>query len=621
MKDSKYGISFEITPVREIYDGKEFKVSIRVPFEVGWIERMKILITKNGERTAIQLKHEKNDDEKRLVYFLGYISLTYYSVYYIYFSFEANRVFRYFKRENKTGDNSISLKEESWKMSVGFDTPDWAKGGNMYHIFVDRFKKSGNQSFTELPRRKIHNNWNDPMLIGPDNDGNWNIDFYGGNLKGIIDSIHYLKKMGIQILYLSPIMRSQSNHRYDTGNYEEVDPYVGTNEELKKLCEVAHRNGMYVILDAVFNHTGNDSKYFNEYGNYDSLGAYQSNQSPYFNFYRKYWNGSGWSFSYWWGMKNLPECDGYSQEWKSYILGKGGVIDKWFSLGIDGLRADVADELTDEFIEGMREAIIRNRPDGFFIGEVWKNPMRMGRGYLSSGKGMDTVMNYLLIDSIIRYFKYADVNKLKGTINEILTEYPDETIQTLMNFTSTHDISRAIEIFGCDDYHMYGEWAWNLQNESLEWIREHKMTRQQYKFGKDVFKAYLFTLTFIPGVLSIFYGDEVGLQGIGNLANRATYPWGRRDKDLLKYVTKCLQIRKKETFLKTADWRIILIDSEKFMFERTLEEEKIFVAVNRTHNVISYQVPDEYKNAKIIFSLRGAKRQLEPYGAVALKIN
>lgn len=620
MKVTKDGISFQITPLGEIQDWKNFKVAIQVPFEVGWIERMMFIVKRVGkERTAIQLRHIRNDDEKKIVYFEGNVSLTDYAVYYYYFSFEANRVFRYFKKENKTGDNCITM-EECWKMSVGFDTPDWAKGGNMYHIFVDRFRKGGDEKLESLPRRTIHQSWNEPLVLGPDKDGNWNIDFYGGNLKGVEECIHYLKKMGITILYLSPVMRSQSNHRYDTANYEEVDPYAGTNEDLKRLCEVAHRNGMYVILDAVFNHTGNDSIYYNEYGTYDTIGAFQSEDSPYIKFYRRYWNGTGYSFCFWWGMKNLPECDGLSPEWKSFIFGEDGIIDKWFKLGIDGIRADVADELTDEFIEGMRSAIIKNKPSGFFLGEVWKNPMRMNREYLSSGKGMDSVMNYLLVDSLIRYFKYADCDKLYATINEILAEYPEETIYTLMNFTSTHDISRAIEIFGCYEFQRYGEWAWNLQNDSLDWIKQHKLTSEQYKFGRNVFEAYLFTLTFMPGILSIFYGDEVGMEGIGNLANRATYPWGRRDKKLLKFVKSCLQTRKKETFLKTADLNVISIDSEKIVFERCKETEKVLVIVSRTHVNIGYEIPNEYKSAKVLHSLRATKQLIGPYGAIALKI-
>ena len=163
---------------------------------------------------------------------------------------------------------------------------------------------------------------------------------------------------------------SQSNHRYDIADYEKVDPYLGSNEDLKDLCVKAHKNGIKIILDGVFNHTGNDSKYFNEYGNYNSVGAYQSKNSEYYDWYRKNENGD---FEYWWGFNNLPECDCYNQGWQNFIYGKNGIIDKWFKSGIDGLRLDVADELTDNFIENIRIAVKRNKKDGFIIGEVWEN--------------------------------------------------------------------------------------------------------------------------------------------------------------------------------------------------------------------------------------------------------
>lgn len=608
---------FHITPMGEVTKGKQnIKVSIQVPFDYGWIEGMKFIVKRQWEETTVQLKHIKN--QNNMAFFEGNVNLDVCAVYHYYFSFEANGVFKYFKRENLVGNNCVT-QDECWKMSVGFDTPEWAKGANMYHIFVDRFRRGGNEPLEPMARRTIHKSWNEPPILGPNSDGEWNVDFYGGNLKGIEECVKYLKRLGITILYLSPIMKSQSNHRYDTGDYEEVDPYAGTNEGLKSLCEVAHRNGMYVILDAVFNHTGNDSKYFNQFGTYDTIGAYQSKQSPYYEFYKKFKDGDVTKFHTWWGMDNLPECDGFSEKWKSYILGKGGIIDKWFALGIDGLRADVADELTDEFIEGMRIAIRRNNSQGFFIGEVWKNPMRMNRGYLSSGKGMDSVMNYLFIDSLIRYFKYADVDKLICITKEIFTEYPDETIYTLMNFTSTHDISRAIEIFGCDDFQQFGEWAWNPISNDLNWVRKHKLTLEQYKHGREVFEAYLSVLTFMPGILSVFYGDEVGAQGIGNLANRVPYPWGTRDKKLLKFVRKCLLLRQKETMLKNAEFNFVSATDEKLIFERTSGENRIMVIVNRTNMNVEYQLPEDYENANKILTLRNKGNRIGPYGAVAFK--
>lgn len=610
--------SYQITSIKKFEGGERFRISIQVPKEVGWIERMKFSATTCGQKRVFQLKHLKNDD--KFVYFQTEIDLENSALYHYYFSFEANGKFQYYKKINRSGNTGLTT-EECWKMSVGFKTPDWAKGAVMYHIFVDRFRRSGDVTLEPMVRRNVHKYWDETPCLGPDKDGNWNIDFYGGDLKGIEESLDYIKSLGVSIIYLSPIVRSQSNHRYDTADYESVDPYAGTNEGLKRLCEAAHRKNMYIVLDAVYNHTGNDSKYFNQYGTYATVGAYQSEESPYYSFYKRSWNNGVKGFAYWWGMTNLPECDGHSPSWQNYILAEGGIIDQWFTLGIDGLRLDVADELTDYFIEQIRVAVHRNKSDGLIIGEVWKNPMRMNRGYISSGKGMDSVMNYPLADALIRYYKYCDVWKLDTVLKEILTEYPTETIQTLMNFTSTHDISRAIEILGCDIFKRNGEWAWNLLDDSLEWIRNHEMTDVEYEYGKLKLKSYVSVLTFCPGILSIFYGDEVGVKGAGNLKNRATYPWNRGDKDLLNFFRNAGKVRKKFNFLKTAEMEVIKIDEKQIVFERYDDNNRIIVIASRTHHYTAVELPEEYKNAEVVYKLKGCNKiALAPYGAIALKI-
>ena len=369
-----------------------------------------------------------------------------------------------------------------------------------------------------------------------------------------------------------------------------------------------------------FNHTGNDSKYFNQYNNFETVGAYQSENSKYYDFYRKYIYNNKPQFDYWWGMTNLPVCDGNSKIWQDYIYGEGGVIDLWFQLGIDGLRLDVADELTDEFIEGIRKAVKRNKEDGFILGEVWKNPMRMNRSYIESGKGMDSVMNYLLIDALIRYFKYSDTYKLREIINQIEREYPKETIDTLMNFTSTHDITRAINIFGANEFQYSGEWAWNLQNDDRNWQNNYKLNSDQYNYSKEVYKSYIATLAFLPGILSIFYGDEVGVEGMGNLSNRKPFPWTKKDTELLEFFRTIGKIRKKESFLETADLKIYDINNNYFQFERTNNAEKALITVNRTDYNTNFYIPDEYNDSRQIYSLNNSnKYNLNRHGVLVLK--
>ena len=448
MKTQRADYSLKVTDYNK--DRNTYHCEVKLPIKLGWFYNVKLLIDDGNSISYRNLSHKKNEGDYAI--FEGDVTLETSAIYRYCFSYDVDGRTYYFNANGLQNDSFLS--DDCFKLSVNFEVPKWAQGKIMYHIFVDRFNKSNDNKLQEMPRRVIHDNWNEEMHLGPEKETSkiygkeiWNIDFYGGNLKGITEKLDYIKSLGVSILYLSPIVHSQSNHRYDTADYENVDPYAGCNKDLKVLCDEAHKRGMKVVLDAVFNHTGNDSKYFDEYKSFGGEGAYNNPTSKYTNFYKRHYEKGKIYYDYWWGFENLPECDCESKEWQEYITGVGGVIDKWFDLGIDGLRLDVADELSDDFIEKIRIAVKRNKVDGFIMGEVWKNPMRMGRGYISSGKCMDTVMNYPLIDALLRYYKYADCNKLDYIIRDILREYPEETINSLMNFTSTHDISRAINYF------------------------------------------------------------------------------------------------------------------------------------------------------------------------------
>ena len=578
-------LSYEITPIEETENGMKYHIKITAPM-TGWYDDMYFVVEKGQEKISYKINHSENKDG--FVYFEEDITLDTRAIYRYYFSYFIDGKHQFHKKKELIKNDII--RDEMWKMAVNFEVPDWIKGKIMYHIFLDRFNRGSSEPLKEMPRRHIHKSWDEEMQIGGDEDGIWNNDFYGGDLQGITKKLDYIQSLGVSILYLSPTVYSQSNHRYDTSEYENVDPYAGTNEDLKVLCDEAHKRGMKVVLDAVFNHTGSDSKYFNKFGSFPNLGAYQSDTSPYSKFFRKVYNQATkkMDFDYWWGMDNLPVCDGHSAAWKEYITGKGGIIDQWFSLGIDGLRLDVADELTDEFIELIRTAVKRNKKDGFILGEVWKNPMRMNRGYLESGKGMDSVMNYPLVDALIRYFKYGDVHKLSYTINDILNEYPEETIFSLMNFTSTHDISRPLDIFGSEDeFSKYSEWAWDpIRKDDRSYCKDFHLTEEEYQKAKDIYMSYVTTLAFLPGVLSIFYGDEAGIQGLGNLSNRKTYPWNNEDQELIEFITSIGKLRLSQSFLERADLHMLKINRDFLMFERTREEESVLVTINRTDDII-----------------------------------
>ena len=601
-------------------DGCAYKVDVVIPMKYGWLDDLYLCVSSDKFNHCFKIPFDHNDEKN--VNFSGEIFLETRAIYRTYFTVTCNGRRFYLNKNRQITDfldnNAID------KLSVNFDTPEWAKGAMMYHIFVDRFKR-GSKHHLKPMKNRIIKSWDEGAKDGPNIDGNWNNEFFGGDLEGIIQKLDYIQSLGTDIIYLSPIVKSQSNHRYDAADYETVDPYAGTNEDLKRLCDEAHKRGMKIVLDAVFNHTGNDSKYYNEYGNYKTTGAWQDKESYYGSFYRKHYGDDGRVyFDHWWGMPNLPVCDGCSKNWQDYIYGENGVIDQWFALGIDGLRLDVADELTDEFIEGIRRAVKRNKEDGFILGEVWKNAMRMNRTYISSAKAMDSQMDYPLVDALMRYIKYSDVTKLRYIIQDMLNEYPKASIETLMNFSSTHDISRPLDIFGSREFDFYTEWVWDTlhrreNKDDYVYFNNFKLTPEERAKGKELFKTYLFCLNFMPGILSIFYGDEVGVEGLGNILNRQPYPWGNEDMELLQFVRNLGSIRKNEQFLRKADMNIVDINNDYFMFERTSNDGDALITINRTPDKKKIVLPSKYETPNSLYTLnKSTKKILTPYGGNAI---
>ncbi|MDE7336932.1 MAG: glycoside hydrolase family 13 protein, partial [Clostridia bacterium] len=207
----------------------------------------------------------------------------------------------------------------------GYVTPDWAKGGIIYHIFVDRFNK-GKDDKAVFDKKGVLKEWGEEVtIVDPDGVFRAN-DFYGGNFQGIIDKLDYLKSLGVTLIYLSPIFESSSNHRYDTGDYEKTDALLGDEKKFAELIEKAAAKGMGIMLDGVFNHTGADSKYFNKFGNYPTLGAYQSQESEYYDWFDFYKFPD--DYHCWWGITVTPTVSQRAKSFRDMIAGKNGVIEK-----------------------------------------------------------------------------------------------------------------------------------------------------------------------------------------------------------------------------------------------------------------------------------------------------
>ena len=249
----------------------------------------------------------------------------------------------------------------------------------------------------------------------------------------------YLREMGVDYLYLNPIFEAHSNHRYNTADYLNVDPLLGTNEEFEVLCREAAKYGIGIVLDGVFSHTGSDSRYFNREGRYGEGGAYRDPNSPYrswYDFDPKYKGG----YRSWWGFETLPEVNEETPSFVEFITGEGGVIDTWLRRGAAGFRLDVADELPDAFIEKIRTAVKRVSPEKFLLGEVWEDATtKFGfdhrRTYLL-GKGLDSVMNYPLRDAILAYLNGGTAEHFAETMETLRENYPRDVFYNCLLYTS-----------------------------------------------------------------------------------------------------------------------------------------------------------------------------------------
>lgn len=476
-----------------------------------------------------------------------------------------------------------------WQLTVydsNFKTPHWAQGGIMYQIFPDRFAKS--DKFTPLPSknpRTIHENWYDiPDFIydNPDYKAN---DYFCGNIVGIMEKLDYIKALGVNIIYLNPVFESPEYHRYSTADYMNIDPYFGTNKQFAEFTKKCKEYGIKVILDGVFSHTGADSIYFNKYGHYESDGAYNNPDSPYYPWYN--FIEYPQKYESWWGFDNLPNVKETNPEYLNYITGENGVIEHWQKLGCNGWRLDVADELPDEFLDKLYARAKAVDKDSFVIGEVWEdatNKFAYGqrRRYLLGGQ-MDSVMNYPWRTAILEYVKKGDEKLFNDRLICIMENYPPHVLQCLMNSISTHDTLRAITYFGVDH---------DVPDNQKG---AYKMTPEEYEKGKNMLIQATFLQFTLPGIPSIYYGDEVGLQGFRDPYCRMGYPYGNEDYQILGFYKGLAKIRTEYKDCFTKPLKLFKMYNGMYSFYRgdllcaiNLGEEKQYIEVYNKEIVFEY---------------------------------
>ena len=482
---------------------------------------------------------------------------------------------------------------EDWQLTVydkDFHTPEWLRGGIIYQIFPDRFASSGTKKQNVPSDRVLRTDRDgDPYWIPTAEGKVLNNDYFGGDLNGIEQKLGYLKSLGVTCIYLNPIFEAQSNHRYDTANYEKIDSMLGTEKDFKSLCESAKKLGIRIMLDGVFSHTGDDSRYFNRYSRYDSLGAYQSKESPYYGWYK--FNKWPDDYESWWGIEILPEVNEDNSDFIEYITGKNGIARKWLKLGASGWRLDVADELPDEFLDEFRKAVTEEKADGLVRGEVWEDASNKSsygrlRRYLL-GKQLDSVMNYPFAGAVIDFIRDANAELFASRVMSIVENYPKEVLDVLMNHLSTHDTMRAITALA-------GE---NCAYRDRKWQSTHSLDEREYHYGMKLLMAASAMQFALPGVPTIYYGDEAGMQGYKDPFNRRCYPWGKENGELVEWYKKLGKIRNENRVFKDGRVEILSAVAGCVAFSRKNDDEAILVISNSNPHPITYYVKSEWCDA------------------------
>ena len=496
----------------------------------------------------------------------------------------------FFVTKTETSLGIVSSEGNWWQMTVynsDYETPDWLLGGIIYQIFPDRFYSSGEEKQNVPDDRFLCSDWRKiPEHRQTEDKCRLSNDYYGGDLKGIKQKLPYLKSLGVNCIYLNPIFEAHSNHRYNTADYMKIDPLLGDEKELEDLCKSAEKQGISVILDGVFSHTGDDSVYFNRKGRYDSNGAYQNYDSPYHNWYK--FESFPDKYASWWGIDSLPETDESNPSFSEFITGENGVLRKWIRKGIRGWRLDVADELPDDILDKIRTAVKSEREDAYLLGEVWEdasNKISYGkRRRFLRGRQLDSVMNYPFANAIIDFVCNGNSENLENTVLDVLENYPPCSVNLLMNHIGTHDTVRIITRLS-DSF---------KPDYDRETQSRFCLSKQEYKTAKGRLKLAAVLQYTLPGIPSLFYGDEAGVQGFSDPFCRAAYPWGNEDKELVEFYSLLGNFRRNCKAFCDGKFVPFCAGGDAFAFERVLENSSVFVAVNRGDSLIDINIPREY---------------------------
>lgn len=410
--------------------------------------------------------------------------------------------------------------------------PAWVADAIFYQIFPDRY---ANGDLTNDPPNKQA--WGS-------SPSNWG--FQGGDLRGIIQHFDHLQELGINAIYLNPIFQSSSNHRYNTTDYYKIDPKLGELKDFLNFLELAHRNNFHIILDGVFNHCGRGFFAFNDLLENETHSSYNDWFHVHSFPLEAYAPGEAKNYDAWWNLKSLPKFNTKNPYVRKYIM---DVARYWISLGVDGWRLDVPNEIDDDsFWEEFRDVVKNINKEAYILGEIWTADPRW-----VNNKHFDGLMNYPLRDALIKILTVgkAGLPDFINTLEDLIKVYPPANIYTMYNLLGSHDTERLFTKLKC-----------NTQRAKL---------------------AYFFLFSF-PGAPDIYYGDEVGLEGEKDPDCRRAFIWERSswNLELFFWIQNLITLRKKYSPLCRGELVSIQFDADKgsYVFFRKLKGEVIITVLN-----------------------------------------
>lgn len=515
----------------------------------------------------------------------------------------------------------------------GFKTPEWAKGAVMYQIFVDRFCNGDTSNdvmtaeycYIDEHVQHVDDWYRYPQTMDVR-------DFYGGDLQGVWDKLDYLQDLGVDVIYFNPIFVSPSNHKYDSQDYDYIDPHYGkivndggdvlnwgdkdnshasryirrvtdyenleaSNEFFARFVEEVHKRGMKVILDGVFNHCGSFNKWLDRERIYENQegyekGAYVSQDSPYRTFFR-FHNEQDWPYNQfydgWWGHDTLPKLNYEdSPMLYEYIM---KIARKWVSppYNVDGWRLDVAADLghsndyNHQFWRDFRRNVKEANPNAIILAEHYGE----AKSWLQ-GDQWDTVMNYDAFMEPVTWFltgmekhsdeysegMYGNSDCFVSAMQYHMASFHAPSLMTAMNELSNHDHSR----FLTRTNHKVGRVGY-LGSQAAE-----------QDVNKAVFREAVVMQMTWPGAPTIYYGDEAGMYGFTDPDNRRTYPWGREDKELIAFHRDMIAIHKENRELIDGSLKFLTNDYQFLCYGRFTDKEKSVVAVNNSDKTRAVEI-------------------------------